>query len=253
MTNYYYITGPGRGLGRALAQRLLAEPSTGVIGVGRSEGPVHAGYEQVKLDLADLGAVSEFRFPARADAERIVLVNNAAVLKPTFLGKYDARSIVQSYAVNIIAPVLLINAFIAAYGEIPAPLLICNVTSPAGSTPIAGAALYSATKAALNMTSRVLALETEAAGRHIDVLCVSPGSIDTDMQATLRNASPADFPGASRFRRTQEQGLLASPEEVAERLVQVLLNPRLAPETVFDLKDLPWKESLIPPAPAGPA
>jgi hypothetical protein len=70
-------------------------------------------------------------------------------------------------------------------------------------------------------------------------MSIMPGSLDTEMQEQLRALDPEDYPLASTFRARYEAGQLLSPAEAAARIRKVLLNPAVAPDTVFNLSDLP--------------
>jgi benzil reductase ((S)-benzoin forming) len=239
VTSHYYVTGTSRGLGRALVEALLESGDARVTGLGRSAGPLQENYRQVGLDLSELAAVAAFRFPPHAAPDRVVLVNNAAVFTPTYLSEETPESIRQSYAINIVAPVLLMRAFLAAYQDSGAELIVCNLSSGSARNPAPGASLYSGTKAALEITSRVLAQEAEATGIRLTVLCVNPGSVDTAMQETLRSADETKFPYATLMRQRKAEGGLQSPGDVARRLVRLLNEPSLAPDGAFDLSDMP--------------
>lgn len=238
MTSHYYITGTSRGLGRALVETLVRDEDASVTSIGRSAGPDVAGYEHVELDLINLDAVAAFRFPNHGAPDRVILVNNAAVLNARYLHEETAESIQTSYAVNIVAPVLLTNAFLAAYRDAGVEMVVCNVSSRSSQVVLPGATLYSGTKAAMDITSRTLAAEAKASGVPLTVLCVNPGSIDTAMQETLRSADETRFPFAITMRKTKAEGRLQTPQSVAERLVRVLKDPALAPDVVFTLADV---------------
>lgn len=238
MTDYYYVTGTSRGICRALVDALLESPEACVVGLGRSAGPSLERYTQVALDLSDLDAVGRYSFPAHDDAQRIVLVNNAAVFTPTYLVDETPQSVRLSYAVNIVAPLLLMRAFVVAYRDTGAELVVCNLSSGSARNPAPGAALYSGTKAAVEITSRVLAQEAKATGLRLTVLCVNPGSVDTAMQETLRAADDSRFPYALMMRQRQQDGLLQSPANVAARLVRLLRDTSLAPDVVFSLAEV---------------
>ena len=81
--HYYIITGSSRGLGKALAEALLQQPDTTVIGVCRHATIQHERYHHQPLDLSDMLAVQNNLhkvFPAFPDAASITLINNAGVL-----------------------------------------------------------------------------------------------------------------------------------------------------------------------------
>jgi benzil reductase ((S)-benzoin forming) len=239
--DYYYVTGTSRGLGAALTEELLQDAGTTVIGVGRSAGPTtHERYRHLALDLTDLDAVSAFRFEAHADAERIVLVNNAASLFLKRVGDIEPAAIVDNFNINIVAPTLLMNAFVAAYRDAPVELVICNLTSIASTEAIDAAALYGGPKAALELVTRTVAEEARLTNRpHLHAFCIDPGSMDTDMQTYLRSFDPSEWGRAEFVRQRYEQGLVLSPATVASAIMRVLREPKLAPGAVFAWMEIP--------------
>jgi benzil reductase ((S)-benzoin forming) len=232
--DYYYITGTSRGLGRALADELLEDPDTTVIGLARGEGPSHPRYRHVSLDLTDVSAVGAFRFEDHPGARRVVLVNNAASLVLKRIGEADAQTIVDNFNINVVAPTILMNAFVAAYRSTPVELVICNITSNAANTPIDSAALYGGPKAALELVTRTI--EHEAALTNMTRLkafCIDPGSMDTGMQAYLRSFDPSEWERSELVRQRYEAGEIVDPTTIAGTIIRVLRDPSLAPASVF--------------------
>jgi benzil reductase ((S)-benzoin forming) len=56
------------------------------------------------------------------------------------LGTLDPAAVVDALNVNLVAPFLLTDAFIAAYDDLDADKLVLNVSSGAGRMPMPGAA-----------------------------------------------------------------------------------------------------------------
>src|SRR3990172_6128747 len=212
---YYYVTGASRGLGRAIVERLLDENDTRVIGIARGDGLDHPRYRHVRLDLKDLDAVAAFEFDACEDAARIVLLNNAAQHKPKKLGYFHSKTLIDLFAINAVAPILLMNSFIARYSDHPATqLVICNITSSSALTPVRGSSAYCASKAALEMATRTALLERDA---------------------ELGESSPKDLPDVEAFHRRRP----VSPADVAARLCPILLDPTRVLEPRILVQGLP--------------
>lgn len=221
MSVFWLITGASRGLGAALARAAVARGDR-VLGIARS--PAAAG-ESLCLDLADLDALAAAVGARLAQAQRgepapqrWVLVNNAAVLGPIGSG-WQAGDVEQVLRVNLGAPVVLARCFLDCLAGHPAPRLVLNVSSGAATRVIAGWSLYATSKAGLEHFGRCLAAEHRLDPR-VAVVSLSPGVIDTDMQARIRATGPQDFPDHARFVALHEQGALADPDTVAASILR---------------------------------
>ena len=58
------------------------------------------------------------------------------------------------------------------------------------------------------------------------------------MQEELRSVTEADFPDLEKFKKYQEEGLLASTELVARKTAYVLENPNLFTEVIQDVRNV---------------
>ncbi len=224
------ITGVSRGLGAALFDRCY-DRGDRILAVGRGFSEAQQGLaatdpERVLLRHADLTDP-----PAQPDAVELadflhghgacghaVLILNAGVVTPVgAVGTLSPADLVASVTVNLAAPMVLTNAFLAAAGDC-ARRTVLYISSGAAHRVIGGWAAYCAAKAGAEMFYAALA-EQEGAGTY--VACVNPGVIDTGMQAQLREAGAAGvyFPEAQRFADRFERGELAAPAQVAEQIV----------------------------------
>lgn len=227
--HHYIITGASRGLGKALAEVVLRQPGTSVLGVSRHATITHDRYQHQPLDLSDIVAVQNNLhkvFPARPDAASITLINNAAVLGEIgYLGEQQNEHFEFVFDVNTIAPAMLMNTFLSAYGNmVSIPRTILNISSGAAQRAVDGWAAYSASKAALDALSRTAQKEQELRGTGIQIRSLSPGVLDTEMQEHIRAAKASSFSGTTKFTALQATGQLAVPIEVAEKVVAWLQN-----------------------------
>jgi len=187
-----------------------------------------------------VSAVGSFRFEDHPDAQRIVLVNNAASLILKRIGDADPPTIVDNFNINVVSPTILMNAFVAAHRSMPANLVICNITSNAARAPIDGAALYGGPKAALELITRIVEQDANVMDIHeMKAFCIDPGSMDTGMQAYLRSFDVTEWERSEVVRRRYEEGLIVPPATVARTIVRVLRDSSLAPSPVFFWKEIP--------------
>ncbi|MCA9605310.1 MAG: SDR family oxidoreductase [Myxococcales bacterium] len=201
------VTGASRGIGRAVAERLLDAGRPCVL-VARdrarleevAKGRVHA-YPLVR-DLIEEPEVVEAAAAVAGELGGLVHAAGVALHAPLegiTLAQLDAM-----HRLHVVAPLVMAQAF-ARRG---APGAIVNVASTLGLRPAAGRLAYAATKAALISMTRTLALEL--ADRSIRVNAVAPGVVDTDMVRgmdlealaalhPLGLGTPADVAGAILF------------------------------------------------------
>ena len=234
--NLYVVTGTTRGLGAALAAQLAAEDGNELVTMSRRGATIEADF----ADAAATHAACD-RLEAQLRGKRwarAVLINNAGVVSPVGpLDVVDARELERNLQVNLVAPMLLMRAFLRATEGVPQRRII-NISSGAGRRAIFGWSAYCAAKAGLDMASRVVAAECEARAMAVDVVSLAPGVIDTGMQEVVRGATPERFADVERFRAMKEQGVLRPAEEVAADILRLERSGALKGEAVQDLRSI---------------
>jgi benzil reductase ((S)-benzoin forming) len=242
--NLYIVTGTTRGLGAALAAALAEDPANELIALSSAPDAPVPGGARLQVDLADARALEAAfdRIEQRIRGkryERAVLVNNAGIVAPVGpLESSDPLAIERSVAVNLVAPLLLMRRFLRATEGVALLRRIVNISSGAARRPIAGWAAYCATKAGLEMASRVIALDAKARHKPVEIASLAPGVVDTGMQAEVRAAPREDFPDLERFLALQAEGKLRSAEAVARDILRLEAAGQLAGDVVLDLREL---------------
>ena len=232
----YYITGTSKGIGKALAEKLLQQGHS-VIGIARTCTISHSNYRHYYLDLADTSAVANFTFTETTNCDKIVLINNAGALgEIKYVGNLSAKSIVETYHVNLVSPVILTNTFIETYRNTSAKKIILNISSGAARNEYDGWSLYCSSKSSIDMFSRATLCEQNITNEGFKVLAVAPGIIETDMQKTIRSTNPSQFSMHEKFIESHNAGILKTPTSVAIELVELLNNSENIHEAVIDLR-----------------
>jgi 3-oxoacyl-[acyl-carrier protein] reductase len=211
------VTGASRGIGAAAA-RTLAARGAAVALVGRSANALDEVAGQVRAaggtavplvaDLADPDAVAGIVPQAVAELGGLdILVNNAGVLpratRSEELSRADWDAVL---AVNLTAPWELASRAHPALVERGGGVIV-NVTSTAAYYPSIGLAHYCSAKAALEMTTKALALEWARDG--IRVVGIAPGRVDTDL------VRPIVAYDQKRGARPNPLNRLGRPDEIA--------------------------------------
>lgn len=233
------VTGHSRGLGEGIARALLAQ-GVEVLGIARHGNAALPGVRAVALDLADPAALQAWLDRGvlaafLADAPRALLINNAGVVQPVGApGRQGGARLARAVAVNVTAALVLTDAFVAATGHCP-DRRVLHVSSGAGRSPYAGWSTYCATKAALDMHARAVALDGVP---HLAIASVAPGVIDTAMQAEIRATGAEDFPALERFLALKRDGALDDAAGAGARLAAYALGPGFGTDTVTDLRGM---------------
>ncbi len=215
------VTGVTSGIGRATAERLVAEGAS-VTGLGRNEAKLSALREELgpRFDFitADLAVPAE-RERAAAELRRRrsldVFVSNAgeaAYASPLAIAPLDFRRL---FELNVCAPLELCQAIMPA---MPATGHVVQISSVAARfMPNAKFGPYAVTKAAV--TGLIDALRLELAPRGIRVTSIAPGLVATAIYDEL-----GDF--AELKKKLDEQvPQWLEPEDVAETVAWVLSRP----------------------------
>src|SRR5215213_1319861 len=176
------VTGAGRGLGHGVARGLASYGAT-VLGVARTEpelldlatavGERRGLLETYVADLSQpetLATLSEKILLRHGGVDAII--NNAAILRMIPFVALAAADFDETIAVNLLAPVRLIRAFLPAMQERGRGAIV-NVSSAAGIQPFANETDYCASKYGLEGFSYSLAIELSPL--NISVNLISPG------------------------------------------------------------------------------
>ena len=209
------VTGGTRGIGAAIAERLVADGAEVIATGTRPEGNVPDGCDYRAVDFADRRATEAFAREV-AGLELDILVNNAGINKISPFAEIDPDDFDRIQQVNVRAPFLLCRAALPAmrrrgWGR------IVNVSSIWGTISKELRGSYSASKFALDGMTAALAAEAAADG--VLANCVSPGIVDTEL--TRRVLGPE---GIAELGARIPVGRLAAPAEIAA-LVVWLVSP----------------------------
>ena len=183
------VTGASRGIGKAIAEKLLANGAT-VIGTATTDGGAEkiseylgASGKGMCLNVADADSVTSVIKQITADFGDVsILVNNAGITRDNLLMmmKEDQwNDIIQTNLTSIyrMSKAVVRKMMKARKGR------IINIASVVGSTGNPGQTNYSAAKA--GMLGFTKSLAREIGSRNITVNAVAPGFIDTDMTREL--------------------------------------------------------------------
>lgn len=196
---------------------------------------MHTNYIHHTLDLSNLNEVSQFKFSAKQDLDEVVLINNAGWLgevKP--VGELKNDNIQRINDINVTAPFMMMNSFLSQLKGFEGKKTIVNISSGAAQYPIKSWGGYCASKAAIDMFSRVIKEEHP----EIAVMSIAPGVVDTAMQKAIREVPAEHFEDSARFHEMHNSGELKSSDDVANQIADLIENKEKALETVFSLREL---------------
>ena len=211
------VTGGSRGIGRATVALLAAEgvdvtffyrenaqAAQAVVAAGAAAGQAIAAEP---VDIRDAAACAS---AVERINERVghidILVNNAGVIRDSPLAGFSDADVDDVIGTNVTG-VFNVTRAVAPYMISRRSGKIINVSSVSGEKGGRGQTNYAASKGAINALTRALAVEL--APRKINVNCVAPGVIETEMSEDVRESPAADVKSRILLRR------YGQPEEVA--------------------------------------
>ncbi|PSN37931.1 L-xylulose reductase [Blattella germanica] len=155
------VTGAGKGIGRALVKR-LASLGAEVTAVSRTKEDLDSLAEEVKniktiaVDLADWDST---RAAIKSVGPVDCLVNNAAYASLESFLEVKPESFDRSFAINVKAVINVSQVIVEGMIQRKKGGSIVNISSQASQAALADHTVYCGTKGALDMVSRVMALE----------------------------------------------------------------------------------------------
>ncbi len=172
------VTGGQRGLGRAIAEELLAAGAAKVYVTARDPRPSDdPRIVPLALEVTDQRSVDEL---ARQAADVSIVVNNAGTTIPGSLLDNDTDDVARLFDANVLGPVRVAKAFAPVLKQNGGGVLI-DIHS--ALSWIAGFGAYGATKAALWSVTNTLRLELAPQGT--TVIGVHVGWMDTELFAHI--------------------------------------------------------------------
>ncbi|GAB6926240.1 (S)-benzoin forming benzil reductase [Paenibacillus sp. JCM 10914] len=228
--DHFIITGTSKGIGEQLAQLLLDEGHY-VHGIARNESNLLAHHERYHHFTYDLGHTSGLETLMESiltpmdlsQSKMVCLINNAGMVEPLKrIESCDSQQIELNVQIGLIAPMILSSSFIRYTSRFSLRKKIINISSGSGSHPAPGMSSYCSSKAGLNMFTQCVGLEQSAAPYPVEMIAVSPGMVETDMQRTARAQDVQEFEMAAAFQQAHDTGYLLSTEEIGSHLMGMI-------------------------------
>jgi NAD(P)-dependent dehydrogenase (short-subunit alcohol dehydrogenase family) len=216
------VTGGTRGIGAAIAQRLLDAGAKVVVAARTRNDDTPKGAIFVAGDLTTGEGVKAIATQTLAALGGLdILVNNAGGGRAFLQGSWTIPDDEwhDSFALNLFAAIRLTNALLPAL-RASQPTAVVNISSAAATRPFGPFAHYGAAKAALAYYSRTLAMELAPSGIRVNV--VSPGVISTPGSDEFARTTPGF--SSDDWLRNIPLGRIGATEDIAEAVALLVSN-----------------------------
>ena len=218
------VTGASKGIGASIAKHFAAEGAKVVVNYASSK----EGADKVVKAITDNGGIAiavQADVSNEADVTRLfdetrkafgkldILVNNAVAQGYAPIEQISAAAFQQSFNVNVLGPVLTIQAALNLFGDKGGNII--NISSGASKYPLPNASLYSATKAALDAFT--IALSKELGAKNVRINSILPGATETEGAASAGVTKGSDY--EKMFVSKTPLGRRGQPEDIARAVV----------------------------------
>ncbi|WP_028357998.1 SDR family NAD(P)-dependent oxidoreductase [Brackiella oedipodis] len=248
MKRFVMVTGASRGLGLALAKAALPYADTLLVVARHPSAELQALATQSACelrfeacDLSDCQQIDQLCQGLSAYLQTHAFdeywqINNAGTLGPmkqfNGLARTSAQTISQAFNLNVVQVMRLCSCFLEATQD--RLTKVVNISSGAAHRATEGWGVYCASKAALDMYTKVAQSEVQ----HAKLVAMAPGVVDTDMQANIRRQSEEDFPNIERFLRLHAEHELRSPQEVALAIIEYMTTPEFGDPIIDHINNI---------------
>ena len=224
------ITGGSSGIGKSIGSYLLDQ---GLIVYGTTRDlakyPNFNEFHLLALDVRHPKSIQLAIDKVLAEQGRIdVLINNAGVGITGPLEEIPNEEIENHFSVNLYGPVEMIKAVLPTMRKQNSGLII-NITSIAGYMGLPYRSIYSASKAALEVITESLRMETRAFG--IRITNIAPGEFATNIAAGRYHAPVLEgSPYRAPYQRTldimnEHVDSGKDPNLVAKKVLSIINDP----------------------------
>jgi 3-oxoacyl-[acyl-carrier protein] reductase len=212
------VTGASKGIGAAIAKQLAAEGAAVVVNFANSKsgadkvvGEIIAAGGKAVAVQADVAKKVEiqrlFAETRQAFGQLDVLVNNAGVYEFSPLENITEEHFHRQFNLNVLGLILTTQEAVKEFASLKS---IINLSSVVGTSPMPGASVYSASKAAVVAVTKALA--GELGPRRIRVNSINPGMVETE------GVHAAGFTEGDFRKQVEAQtplGRIGQPQDVA--------------------------------------
>jgi short-subunit dehydrogenase len=214
------ITGASRGLGLALAKKLLSEGYE-VFGTSRniSHCPKIDNLNYLCFDLNDPNSANII-FEELPEID--LIISNAGESQIGSIEETTSDRIREIFEVNVFNQITLVQKYIPGMRERKNGTII-NITSMAGTTPVPHSSMYASAKAAMDAFSKGLRHELKPYG--IKVIAVAPFQMQTSLPQTKDYRENSPYLDAILLVKKNRDLLLSqafSPDEIANQIISII-------------------------------
>ncbi|HEX4145180.1 MAG TPA: glucose 1-dehydrogenase [Pirellulales bacterium] len=217
------VTGASKGIGAAIAKGLAAAGAKVAVNYASSR----EGADRVVAELTGAGGKAiavQGDVAKSADVRRLfaetkkafgsldVLVNNAGIYHFAPLDEITEDDFHRQFNINVLGLILSTQEAARHFG--PNGGSVINISSVVSSNQEPNSAVYSATKAAVDSITRVLA--RELGSKKIRVNSINPGATETE---GLHSAGIVGSDYEKQFLANTPLGRLGQPDEIASTVV----------------------------------
>jgi 3-oxoacyl-[acyl-carrier protein] reductase len=219
------VTGASKGIGASIAKHLAAEGAAVVVNYSSSK----SGADKVVGDIVGSGGKAvavQANMAKKAEIVRLfaetkkafgrldILVNNAGIYEFLPIENITEEHFHKQFDLNVLGLILASQTAAAHFGDADGSII--NISSVVSTLSPPQAAVYSATKAAVDAVTRSMA--KELGSRKIRVNSINPGLVETEGTGALGfSSSENEF--RKRYEATSPLGRIGQPGDIATAAV----------------------------------